>query len=139
MRSRITIRCEKKLFGDDELFHALEGGVELVADGLGGGAEAGGDFGDGEVLYAVHVENFFHTVGEAVDGLEDVLFGFFEVDFFLGGGVGGLDLGEGVDVFLVEGFVAHGVEEAVFEGGAEVGVDGGDRGEGGVDFPEVDE
>ena len=46
-------------------------------------------------------------------------------------------LAEGVDVFLIEVFIAHGVEKAVFEGGAEVGEDGGNGRKGGVFFPEV--
>ena len=71
--------------------------------------------------------------------LSFVLFSFFEVKLFVGL-VGVLVVGyllEGIDMFLIEIFIAHSIEQAMFEGSAEVGEDGGNWWEGGVFFPEM--
>lgn len=121
------------------MFDALEGGIELVADGLRTGAEFDRYFSDGQVFDPVHVKDFLHAFGKPVNRQHELLFGFFEVELFVGGVcvvVVGYLL-EGIDMFLIKVFIAHSVEEAVFEGGAEVGEDGGNCREGGVFFPEV--
>lgn len=121
------------------MFDALYGGVELVADGLWTGTESEGDFCHREIFHSMHIKDFFHAFGQAIHGLQELLLGFLEVELFVSGVrlvIFGY-LAEGIDMFLIEVFIAHRVEEAMFKGGAEVGKDGGNGGEGAVFFPEM--
>ncbi len=121
------------------MFYPLHCCIKLVTYCLLAGTQFQCYFSYRQVFNPVHVKDFFHAFRQAIDGLHELLFCFFEVEFFVSGlgVVVFCHLLEGVYVLLVEVLIAHSVEEFMFEGGTQVGENGCNRGKGSMFFPEM--